>query len=55
MTDYLAEWISERPYLIEEIQKNPSLEKLLRKCPIKRDRAKEEEDGWLRMVNQLAQ
>lgn len=53
MADYLAEWISERPYLIEQMKKHPSLESMLRRFPLKRNRQPAEEDKWQQIVNQL--
>ena len=55
MTDYLAEWISERPYLIKELETNAALERLLRTCPIVRDREGKKENEWIHLVNQLTQ
>ena len=53
MTDYLAEWISERPALIETLKNHRQLERLLRVSPPKRVSTPEMEREWQGIVSRL--
>ena len=53
MTDHLAEWISERPSLIETLKKHERLERLLRNSPPKRVSTPEMEEEWNQLVVRL--
>ena len=55
MHDHLAEWISQKPQLIEEIQDKPILERMLRRITPPRSNETVSEEQWKQIIESLRQ
>lgn len=55
MPDHLAEWISNKPELIEKLKGQPLLERMLRKMSYVPEAPTTDEEEWTRIVTSLAQ
>lgn len=54
MPDHLAEWISNKPHIIEEIKEKPLLERMLRRIQPPQEHTVSEEQ-WNQIVESLKQ
>lgn len=55
MADHLAEWVSNKPELIEELKDRPLLEHMLRRIKYQPTENTESDEQWNQIVKSLTQ